>query len=188
MPIFHACFSLSVCTESMELISHSWTSPFLPHVGGTLPSLPYGLNVLLGLHPERDDTGVARVAVFQRQRVHEAWAVEGKWRRRRRSSERGWSVTARRSSEEGWRSIAGWRGEKGREGVQRRGGGGDTRWCHPGFESRRSGEGEQGWVLQLDGADGAQLQLLLPTPFSTTVLEPHLWEAQHITTGFYTAT
>lgn len=82
-------------------------------------------------------------------------------------------MTDRGCSEERWR-VTGRRGKEGWEGVQRRGGGGDTWRCHPGFYSRRSAEGEHGRVLQFDRADGAQFQLLLTTPFSTTVLEPHL--------------
>lgn len=163
--------------------------PFL-HLGGLLsisspsPCLPHCLNMFLGLHPQRGNTGVPGVgwALVYRGRgahvgqvgaVSQNRGAEERGRQRRGHGGRGrWgvrSLQARRASHEA------------REGLQR-GGGGDG-GGEPGVQLQtraqggagRAAEGEQrrgrGGVLQLDGA---HLQLLLAAPLGPSVLEPHL--------------
>ena len=55
------------------------TSLKSPHI--SLPRLPEGLDVFLGLHPEGRDAGVARVRFLQDQLVHETRAGVGRCRR-----------------------------------------------------------------------------------------------------------
>lgn len=165
-------------------------SPVVPPPAAS-PRLPNRLNVFLGLHPQRGNTGVSRI---RRALVHGGrgthWAHVGQVR----------AVSQRRGVEEGggqrrgdgrrrrWGECAGQAlraSDEAREGLQ--GGGGGDGGREPGVQLQTgaqgagggAAEGEQGGggggVLHLDGA---HLQLLLTTPLGPTVLEPDLMKEE----------
>lgn len=154
------------------------------------PRLADRLNMFLGLHPQRGDTGVPgirRALVHRGRRAHGAHVGQVGAVSQRGGAEEGGG----QGRGDGW----GWgRGEGGgqalgagheaRERLQRGRGGDGGR--EPGVQLQTgaqgaaggAAEGEQGGggggVLHLDGG---HLKLLLATPLSATVLEPHLKES-----------
>lgn len=142
--------------------------------------------MFLGLEPQRGNTGVPGIG---RALVHGGWGADGAHVGQVRVVAQG------RAAEEGGRQGRGhgWRRRRGvstREALgacdeaweRLQGGGGGDGGGEPGLQlqPRAQGaaggaaEGEQGGgggVLELNGAD---LQLLLPTPLGPPVLEPDL--------------
>lgn len=161
------------------------------------PRLPNRLNMFLGLHPQWGNTGVPWIswALVRRGRgAHRAHVGQVRAVSQGRGVEEGGRQgrghgRGRRRGVSAWEAV--WARDEAREGLQ--GGGGGDRGGEPGVQLQagaqgaggRAAEGEQGGggVLQLDGA---HLQLLLPTPLSPPVLEPHLKRKRRILTFYST--
>lgn len=148
----------------------------------TSPCLSNGLNVFLGFHPQRGNTGVSGVkwTLVTHCRAHRANVGQvsimsqgggtDKREGRRQGGRRRGCVSARESL---------WASDEAGEWLQ--GGGGGDGTGQPGVQlqpwaqrvSRGAAERQQrrGGVLQFDGTD---LELLLAPPLCTPVLEPHL--------------
>ena len=156
------------------------------------PRLPDRLNMFLGLHPQRGDTGVpgvGRALVHGGRGAHGAHVGQVSAVSQRRRVEEGGRQGrghggGRRRGVSAWEALRA--RDEAREGLQ--GGGGGDGGGEPGVQLQAgaqgagggAAEGEQGGaggVLQLDGA---HLQLLLPTPLGTPVLEPNLERKRRI--------
>lgn len=176
--------NMKIALRTVKGYSYCWWEPWISW-SHRLPCFVHGLNVFLGFHPQRGNARASLIHILQRVLISECCRALVRWRGHcLHPLAHGWRgvqetmaciswLKALRRAHEPWDAVHG-RGTGQRRGQPWVQGQRVGHWSHVGVH-RRPVEGEHRRVVELHAA---RVHLLLPPPFGSAILEPHLCDVK----------